>query len=55
MKILFIVTFFKLALGDLYAQTSFYDLSIVTVSGEVVNFSDYKGKKVLIIVASPGE
>ena len=54
MKILFIVTFFKLALGDLYAQTSFYDLSIVTVSGEVVNFSDYKGKKVLIIVASPG-
>lgn len=46
---------FLLALvpGLLHAQSSFYDLSVVSFSGKVVNMSSYKGKKVLIIVASP--
>lgn len=52
MKIL-ISIFFMLAPGWLHAQSSFYDLSVVSFSGKVVNMSSYKGKKVLIVVASP--
>ena len=54
MKILLIGGFFMLASGGLLAQDNFYDLSVVSASGELANLSDYKGKKVLIVVASPG-
>lgn len=31
------------------AQTSIYDFSFTSIDGEVVNFSDYKGKNILIV------
>jgi glutathione peroxidase len=39
--------------GELQAQSSFYDLSVVSSSGKVISMSAYKGKKLLIVIASP--
>lgn len=43
-----------LTAGGLQAQSSFYDLSVVSSSGKVISLSAYKGKKLLIVIASPG-
>lgn len=53
MKRFLIFIFLMLAAGWLHAQDDFYALSVVTSSGELVTMSEYKGKKVLIVVASP--
>jgi glutathione peroxidase-family protein len=52
MKIL-ICVLFMLTSCLLQAQNNFYDLSVIPAMGRVVSLSDYKGKKVLIVVASP--
>jgi glutathione peroxidase len=52
MKIL-ICIFFMLTASWLQAQNNFYDLSVVSSSGNVVSMSAYKGKKLLIVIASP--
>ena len=52
MKIL-ICAFFILTAGGLQAQSSFYDLTVVSSSGKVISLSAYKGKKLLIVIASP--
>jgi glutathione peroxidase len=35
--------------ADARSKTSFYDLSSVSLEGNSINFSDFKGKKVLIV------
>ena len=48
MKFLSILIFTLLSL-TLSAQQSFYDFKLPTIDGEIFNFSDLKGKKVLIV------
>lgn len=49
-----ICIFSVLTASWLHAQNNFYDLSVVSSSGKVFSMSSYKGKKLLIVVASPG-
>jgi glutathione peroxidase len=35
--------------GTLQAQESFYDLKAKDITGEMVDFSQFKGKKILIV------
>lgn len=52
MKLL--ISLFCMAIGGmLQAQDNFYDVSLVSSSGKVVNMSSYAGKKLLIVVTSP--
>jgi hypothetical protein len=46
-KILQIMIFFSSI--NLTAQESFYDLKINSISGDIIDFNEFKGKYVLIV------
>ena len=35
--------------GDLNSPTSIYDYDIVSIEGDTISMSEYKGKKILIV------
>ena len=46
--------FFLLLLsGDVFGQTSLYSLQIQTIDGKTISLASFKGKKIVISVASP--
>ncbi len=49
MRLLFLIIFFVVGSNLHSSEKSFYDFSIESISGDVINLSDYKSKVVLLV------